>query len=203
MGTRRVDCGDVFYPAPVDGEIVGTNPIWGDDSDATYADSDSIDGDALEGTVDWPAAYVDNPGGSAAVETLTIHLRASLVPGWDNAKVGIYTGTTVGLGDNDLFSIIDGDGSTQVTLTETAADYTIESTFPTAFINALLGTSFVTVVPQSVNTTARIYELWFEVGFPTTFPSPLRRYPNASGRGIGPTRHYPPPESRRLAGGIR
>lgn len=34
-----------------------------------------------------------------------------------------------------------------------------------------------------------------------TAPPPLRRYPRADGYGIGPTRHYPPPESRRGAGG--
>lgn len=30
---------------------------------------------------------------------------------------------------------------------------------------------------------------------------PLRRYPRADGLGVGPTRHYPPPESRRRVGG--
>lgn len=34
-----------------------------------------------------------------------------------------------------------------------------------------------------------------------TISPPMRRYPRADGRGVGPKRHYPPPESRRRVGG--
>jgi hypothetical protein len=47
----------------------------------------------------------------------------------------------------------------------------------------------------------RVYEMYFGAVPPN--PPPLRRYPRADGLGVGPTRHYPPPESRRGAGGYR
>lgn len=44
----------------------------------------------------------------------------------------------------------------------------------------------------------RVYEMYFGI---QGGGQPLRRYPRADGLGVGPARHYPPPESRRGAGG--
>jgi hypothetical protein len=185
MSTTRYDCAEPFYPAPVTGVPVGSGPIWGDDSDATYADSYSTGGHSS--MVDWPAAYLAAAPASAEIESLTIHLRAALLPGWDDDRVGIYAGTTVGLGDNDLISLIEPTAVTQVHITDTPADYVIESEFPAAFVNVLTGAWFVTVVPQFTTVTARIFELWFEVGRAGGI-NPLRRYPPVGNGGHGPTR---------------
>jgi len=45
----------------------------------------------------------------------------------------------------------------------------------------------------------QVYEFWFNATTPGS--PPLRRHPRSDGRGVGPRRHYPPPQSRRGVGG--
>jgi hypothetical protein len=47
---------------------------------------------------------------------------------------------------------------------------------------------------------ARVLAHWL-AGNRRPSPPPLRRFPRSDGLGIGPRRHFPPPESRRAAGG--
>lgn len=59
-------------------------------------------------------------------------------------------------------------------------------------------------VPFTNNVAIDMAYLAIRITYETpTSPPPLRRFPRADGLGLGPTRHYPPPESRRHAGGYK
>lgn len=66
-------------------------------------------------------------------------------------------------------------------------------------------TGDVRVSPISASgATLQIAEVEVTATWPVRVaPPPLRRYPRSDGYGIGPTRHYPPPPSRRAVGGYR
>lgn len=55
-------------------------------------------------------------------------------------------------------------------------------------------------IPSGSSRTITIYEAAIEIEWRSPNPSPLRLYPRSDGRS-GPKRLYPPPPSRRVAGG--
>ena len=63
---------------------------------------------------------------------------------------------------------------------------------------------WATTPPAIVGTrSATIYETWLQLDLRALAPPPLRRFPRSDGYGVGPRRHFPPPESRRSVGGYK
>jgi hypothetical protein len=199
-------------PTPVaqtPGAIVGSSPQWEDGSDATYAEatftwdgtgarSDQIHAD-LSTTASGQllaVALTIRAEVSAAVTTTSV-LRPALFIN--------QVGTNLGIARFDHW----------LTTWDTIETFTYDAS-EVAFLNSntmvslgaaiQTGNAYVSVTAQQPLGIAqwnriRVYELSIDATFRALAAPPLRRYPRADGFGVGPTRHYPPPPSRRAAGG--
>lgn len=74
---------------------------------------------------------------------------------------------------------------------------------PTESQWAKLSSGDFTIEPVTADSFAmNVYEIELTAAW-SGRKYPLRRHPRSDGYGLGPTRHYPPPESRRKAGGYK
>lgn len=168
--------------------------VWADGSDATYVTFSGLGSDSY-GTL---APYSRMSG-----LDVTIQMRASS-PGGDSLFVDLWNEWNGSTATNFLisvpFTIPAGGGIVDYQHTVDPDDLSDWGTTLGAIITGLRSDTLVAYVNAADDLT--VYELSVRVGHKCVVnPPPLRRFPRADGLGIGPRRHYPPPESRRRVGG--
>lgn len=180
--------------------IVGTAgpaSVWTDNSDATFKVVPN------PGTGDLIFANLDLFSGGH-VASVRVHVRASAVPDPSASPQPTIWSPRFQMHptSGDLnFPLAQGFGATDLPVDGSIWDYVIFSDpidDPDAIAAALMSDIYLSVYTDP-STIATFYEVWVEII--TAGAVPLRRYPREDGYGIGPTRHYPPPKSRRAAGG--
>lgn len=189
----------------VPSSLVGGSGAAADDSDATYGE---VWSSRRTGTIinDYVRADFD-PLTFDTFNSVTLGLRYELtsdggmvmplaISAWSGST---FLGSFVKVGAPTVGSV--------VTEAFTYDDFEPMSSFTTAL---LTGDLYLTLGPGEhmgaigSDKMLRTYEITLTVDYEAARRVyPLRRHPRADGYGLGPKRHYPPPESRRHAGGYR
>lgn len=160
-------------------------------------------GDGTGFTTNGEPSAIDTYNGPTALD-LTLGVTASSVSGgtftyhlWAD-----YGGSPASefIGSVD-FTLDAGTPESDHVHTLTAADFTSWGT-TLADVVAKFSTGAAAVFLESAGGLV-YYDVWVQVGHKCRTVYPLRRHPRSDGYGLGPKRHYPPPETRRHAGGYK
>lgn len=193
---------DVLTASPA-----GSSEQWADDSDATYCDIYAQNAGAETG-VSTTLASADFPTISGSIASLLIRCRIELLVSEDvdQQKYGILFPTAEGNSSSDRQNIAPGNvtaGLTTGVPDWVEFDLTSDSIMGrlTDGVTIMFGTRFAPLGTTTPVAMFRVYEVVLVATTAGSGHAPMRRYPREDGYGIGPTRHWPPPKSRRAAGG--